>query len=399
MEILESILHWLRTYLDELPRWIAIAICLTQSAMFSGLNLAFFSLGRLRLEAVAEQGNEGAARILGLRKDSNFLLCTILWGNVAVNVALTQLVTNSETIPDWVAFAFSTVAITFFGEIVPQAYFSRHTLTVASRLAPIIRLYQILLYPVAKPSAIVLDGWIGPEGPNYMRERDIEIILDKHIREEDSEIGETEGKGALNFLDLDDRKVSFEGQEIDPHTIHTFPTRLDLPILPQYGEPESDAFIDELKKNDKKWRIIVDEETKEPLLVLEAEAYVYAIFSEESDLDIYDYCHRPIVVTDPDTTLDQALEKLEVEAEHGDDFVVDDDVILFWSEEKRRIITGADILGRLLKGIVQQTVAEEESREGLPKGPQLEASPASTTDAKVLAKAPQEEEAGTLRGL
>lgn len=342
----------------EILRWVAVVFCLTQSAMFSGLNLAFFLLGRLRLEAVAEQGHEGAGRILGLRKDSNFLLCTILWGNVAVNVALTQLM--GGLVPAAVAFFCSTFAITFFGEIVPQAYFSRHALRVAGRLSPVIKLYQILLYPVAKPSALILDGWIGPEGPNFMRERDIEIILDKHIREEDSEIGETEGKGALNFLDLDDRKVGVEGQEIDPDTIHAFPVRLDLPILPQYGEEGSDEFIEELKKNDKKWRIILDEETDVPLLVLEAEAYVYAIFSEEANLDIYDYCHRPIIVSEADTTLDQVLAKLEVEAEHGDDFVVDDDVILFWHEGNRRIITGADILGRLLKGIVQQTLTDDE---------------------------------------
>ena len=37
--------------------WIGIAICLAHSAMFSGLNLAFFSLSRLRLEAEASTGN------------------------------------------------------------------------------------------------------------------------------------------------------------------------------------------------------------------------------------------------------------------------------------------------------------------------------------------------------
>ncbi|NCF88796.1 MAG: DUF21 domain-containing protein [Verrucomicrobiaceae bacterium] len=340
--------------------WVGVAFCLSQSAMFSGLNLAFFSLGRLRLEAVAEQGNEGARRILDLRRDSNFLLCTILWGNVAVNVALTLLlkaVFGAEGA--LMAFAFSTVGITFFGEIIPQAYFSRHVLNVASRLAPIIRIYQFLLYPLAKPSAFILDTWIGKEGPNYMRERDIEIILHKHINEVDSEIGETEGQGALNFLDLDDRKVISEGQEIDPDTIHAFPVKLDLPILPQYGEDGSDEFIEELKKNDKKWRIIVDEATGLPLLVLEAEAYVYSIFSEDDDLDIYEDCHRPIIVTDPSVTLDKVLDQLQVDAEHRDDLVVDDDVILFWSESSKRIITGADILGRLLKGIVQQTITDE----------------------------------------
>jgi len=33
--------------------WLGIALCLSQSAMFSGLNLVVFSLSRLRLEAAA----------------------------------------------------------------------------------------------------------------------------------------------------------------------------------------------------------------------------------------------------------------------------------------------------------------------------------------------------------
>jgi len=50
--------------INDILSWLGILACLSQSAMFSGLNLAFFSLGRLRLEAEAEQGNEGAQRIL-----------------------------------------------------------------------------------------------------------------------------------------------------------------------------------------------------------------------------------------------------------------------------------------------------------------------------------------------
>ena len=72
--------------------WIGIVVCLTQSAMFSGLNLAFFSLNRLRLEIEAEASpKSGARNVLRMRRDSNFLLTTILWGNVGINVLLTLL--------------------------------------------------------------------------------------------------------------------------------------------------------------------------------------------------------------------------------------------------------------------------------------------------------------------
>ena len=58
--------------------WAGIFLCLSQSAMFSGLNLACFSVSRLQLEIEASNNNQDAVKVLGLRRDSNFLLTTIL---------------------------------------------------------------------------------------------------------------------------------------------------------------------------------------------------------------------------------------------------------------------------------------------------------------------------------
>ena len=153
--------------------WVGIVLCIVHSGMFSGLNLAFFSLGRLELEVEARKGNPRARTVLALRKDSNFLLVTILWGNVAINVLLALL--SGSVMAGLTAFLFSTVVITIFGEIIPQAWFSRHALRVASALAPVIRFYQLLLYPVAKPTALVLDWWLGREAVRYMPERNIKL--------------------------------------------------------------------------------------------------------------------------------------------------------------------------------------------------------------------------------
>ena len=46
--------------------------------MFSGLNLAFFSVTKLRLEVEAARQNAHAVKVLALRDDPNFLLTTIL---------------------------------------------------------------------------------------------------------------------------------------------------------------------------------------------------------------------------------------------------------------------------------------------------------------------------------
>ena len=114
--------------------WLGIAFCLSQSAMFSGLNLALLGISRLRLEVEATAGNKAAKRILLMRQDTNFLLTTILWGNVSINVLLTLL--SNSVLAGLSAFLFSTVFITFFGEITPQAYFSRNALRMGALFAP-----------------------------------------------------------------------------------------------------------------------------------------------------------------------------------------------------------------------------------------------------------------------
>ena len=329
---------------------IGIAFCLTQSAMFSGLNLAYFSISRMRLEAEMENGNPQAETLLRLREDPNFLLCTILWGNVSVNVLLALL--SESVFAGLGGFVFSTAGITFFGEIIPQAYFARHAIRVGARLAPVIRGYQVLLWVVAKPCALLLDGWIGAEGPNYLREQEIETILQKHISEQDSEIGETEGRGALNFLELDDLRVSREGRPVEPDTVFSFPTHLDLPVLPQMDTPDGAAFIGKLKATDRSWAVITDL-AGTPRIVINTPGLLLAVLRGDR-VDPYEHAHRPIVVTDPEATLDASLGQFVVEADHRNDYLIDKDVILFWSDDSRRIITGADILGRLLRGIARR---------------------------------------------
>ena len=91
---------------SNLLTWIGIVLCLSQSALFSGLNLAVFSLGRLRLEAEAASGNYSARTVLTLRDRPNEILATILWGNVGINVLLTLL--SNSVMAGISAFLFST---------------------------------------------------------------------------------------------------------------------------------------------------------------------------------------------------------------------------------------------------------------------------------------------------
>ena len=87
-----------------------------------------------------------------------------------------------------------------------------------------------------------------------------------------------------------------------------------------------------------------------PRLVLNADLFLRdALFGVEP-FRPYSYCHRPIVVSDATTPLGEVINKLRVHPEHSEDDVIDNDLILCWNNEKK-IITGADLLGRLLRGI------------------------------------------------
>lgn len=328
--------------------WAGILFCVSQSAMFSGLNLALLGISRLRLEVEATAGNPAAVKILALRKDTNFLLTTILWGNVGINVLLTLL--SNSVMTGVTAFFFSTVLITFAGEITPQAYFSRHAMRMGSLLAPLLRFYQMLLYPVAKPCALVLDQWLGEEGISYFKEKDLHTVIHKHIEAEDSDVGRLEGIGAMNFLALDDVAVTREGEYVDPDSIISLPTKAGLPVFPAFERRVLDAFLLDVNSSGKKWVIIVDE-VNEPRLVLNANDFLRDTLFGSGTINPYSYCHRPILVRDPTTLLGEVLPRLRVQTSSEKDDVIDDDLILIWADEKR-VITGSDILGRLLRGIV-----------------------------------------------
>ena len=334
----------------ETITWIAIAFCISQSAIFSGLNLAFFSLSRLQLEVEANKGNKAAKKVLALRNDSNFLLATILWGNVGINVLLTML--SDSVLAGIGAFLFSTIVITVVGEITPQAYFSRNALKMGSMLSPIIRFYQFLLYPVTKPSALILDAWLGKEGITYLGESELGNIIKEHIRAEEADLNHVEGIGALNFFALDEIKVTEEGEIIDPNSIIALPTKLDLPILPDSYSGADDPFLTMLNQSGYSWVVLTNLEG-EPLLVIDADGFLRSALFQSENFDPYNYCHRPVVITDESTSLNEAILKMKVNTSVDQNFdgVIEHDVLLIWGDNKR-IITGADIFGRLLKGML-----------------------------------------------
>ncbi|KAJ8339514.1 hypothetical protein SKAU_G00363000 [Synaphobranchus kaupii] len=161
-----------------LPIWfqaILITCLLALSGMFSGLNLGLMALDPMELRIVQSCGTDKekryARKIEPIRRKGNYLLCSLLLGNVLVNTSLTILLDNL-TGSGLGAVVASTIGIVIFGEIVPQALCSRHGLAVGANTIMLTKLFMVLTFPVSFPVSKLLDCALGQEiGTVYNREK------------------------------------------------------------------------------------------------------------------------------------------------------------------------------------------------------------------------------------
>ena len=170
------------------------------SAIFSGLTLGYFSLDLASLRRKAAHGDKQALAIYPLRARGNLLLTTLLLGNVTVNTILSVYL--GSLISGVFASILATGLIFLFGEIGPQALFSRHALAFCSRLAPLTRVLLVLLYPIAFPVAYTLDKLLGHATPAMFSHGEIMQIVSEHEDSEHSTIDADEKRivhGALQF--------------------------------------------------------------------------------------------------------------------------------------------------------------------------------------------------------
>lgn len=169
-------------YEKMLPFWLQVAIiltCLSFSSLFSGLNLGLMSLNRMDLKIICNTGTDAersyAKAILPVRIHGNYLLCSILLGNVMVNSIFTILLDDLTS--GLVAVITSTLAIVIFGEITPQAVCSRHGLAIGAKTIYVTKTVMVLTTPLSWPISKALDWALGEEiGSTYNRERLKELV-------------------------------------------------------------------------------------------------------------------------------------------------------------------------------------------------------------------------------
>ncbi|MFM7858792.1 MAG: gliding motility-associated protein GldE, partial [Flammeovirgaceae bacterium] len=137
----------------------AIAVLLFLSAIISASEVAFFSLKANDLDRCRESEDVSEKNIVVLLNKPRLLLATILIMNNFVNVGVVTISTflmwemtgtrkPEETIVGLVTFG-ATFAITFFGEIVPKVYATRHNWTFSKRMSAIWLFLEKVWYPIS----------------------------------------------------------------------------------------------------------------------------------------------------------------------------------------------------------------------------------------------------------
>ena len=110
---------------EYIPQIIIIAILVLMSAYFSATETAFFSMNKIRMKALANDGNKRAKKALKLSEDLDGLLSTILIGNNLVNIGASSIGTVlfisllGEDLGPTIATVAITIVVLMCGEITP----------------------------------------------------------------------------------------------------------------------------------------------------------------------------------------------------------------------------------------------------------------------------------------
>jgi metal transporter CNNM len=185
---------------------LTVLALIVVSGICSGLNVSLMALNIDDLRRKRKLGNPRARKVYYFRENTHLTLAAILLTNVAA-VSATSLVLESVLI-GVVAGLITTLLMVIFGEILPQAVFSRHALKYFALFSPIVRLMIFVTYPISKPLQWLLDRLFEQPPAHLHNRRELGIIISEHIGHEGSDLDEDEVEIIRGALQLSEKQVS-----------------------------------------------------------------------------------------------------------------------------------------------------------------------------------------------
>lgn len=200
--------------------YLLIIVLLLGSAFFSGTEIAYTSLSKLKIKKDGEKQNSTEKLVSFIYNHYDFALSTVLVGNNLVNIAATSVATvlavnlaASMAISGEVASSIVTIVMTsiilIVGEITPKMVARRISESFAKMASYPLLILMILFFPVVLiTSAIVkLLSFLWKKKAEHdvtITEEELENLLD--TAEDEGVINEDETEllqSALEFTDLD----------------------------------------------------------------------------------------------------------------------------------------------------------------------------------------------------
>ncbi len=181
----------MESYYMESLEVISLVICLILSCLFSGSEAALLSLNADRIAQLVEEDNAKGHALKFWADRPSDVLTTILIGNNLVNTiiaALTGVIAekmfNSDVIA--ISVAVATITILLFGEIIPKTFARNHGERFAVPIILFIRISYIILYPVVKVFAFIINFILGDNAKltgRVITKNDLEFLISKAEKE------------------------------------------------------------------------------------------------------------------------------------------------------------------------------------------------------------------------
>ncbi|WP_297554445.1 hemolysin family protein [uncultured Alistipes sp.] len=235
---------------------LLILLTLLLSAFFSGMEIAFTSKNRLKLEIDRKQNRMFAFISDVFARHPGQYITTILVGNnialVVYSLYMSVLLRGMAALAGWeevarsgsvaLETAVSTLLIIFVAEFLPKSIFRNNPNFYYRTFAPAIYFFYVVLYPVARLTTLVSHGIlrllgrrVKEQGPDLRFDRsDLASLLDANNAEShphDGDINEIKlFQNALDFADLRVRdcmvpRVDVEAVDIENTTIEQLTAR------------------------------------------------------------------------------------------------------------------------------------------------------------------------------
>ncbi|XBW38055.1 hypothetical protein QEN19_003642 [Hanseniaspora menglaensis] len=152
---------------------ILSALLILFGGIFAGLTIGIMNQDEIYLQVLTTSGTAKQSRqahaILDMfkRRGKHLVLVTLLLCNVITNETL-PIVLDRIAGGGVTAVVASSVFVIIFGEIIPQSLCVKFGLSIGAFFAPFVEGLGLLLYPVSKPIALLLDAVLGePHGNTY----------------------------------------------------------------------------------------------------------------------------------------------------------------------------------------------------------------------------------------